>query len=293
MKFTYTTIIHQFRDELGISNNEYTLLDTINKLSTNPKSKISGWCYARQTKLAETIGISRRAIIKMISKLESKGLLIKSTTVTTDDKAKDKFKLTIYRTSEKWYNVVVLGCEQSTLGGVNKVHLGVRTKYTQGCEQSTHIDNNTNNNKNIDNIVDSDKSTSFNSFYDLFNRKVGKKAAIKAWNSLTKTEKKKTIESIPLYNEYLALTEYDKCHPSTYLNQKRFEDDFKSLISQERAKSGNNTHQVDLAALRAKLMDLRSKHSDVWTKEYDTNIKDNGILKGYRYIERKHPEWIS
>ncbi|MCH2043988.1 MAG: hypothetical protein MK212_07565, partial [Saprospiraceae bacterium] len=94
-------------------------------------------------------------------------------------------------------------------------------------------------------------------------------------------------------NQYLALTEYDKCHPSTYLNQKRFDDDFKALISQERAKSGNNTQQVDLVALRAKLMDLRSKHSDMWTKEYDTKIRNSGILKGYRYIERKHPEWVS
>ena len=42
MKDTYTTIVHKYRDALGLTNNEYILLDTINKLSTNPNSKLSG-----------------------------------------------------------------------------------------------------------------------------------------------------------------------------------------------------------------------------------------------------------
>ena len=123
MEWTYTTIIHPLRKQLGLSNNEYTLLDTINKLSTNPKSKISGWCYARQSVLAENVGISRRAITNMITKMQSRGLLIKKTTTTIDPKTGDKCSIVIYRTSKEWYDVVVLG---------------VRRNFQQGYEETSN-----------------------------------------------------------------------------------------------------------------------------------------------------------
>lgn len=71
MKFG--TILYEVRDALGITNNEYLLLDAVCKLQNNPATP--GWCNASAAYLAWVVGISRRNVFPLYDRLVSRNLL--------------------------------------------------------------------------------------------------------------------------------------------------------------------------------------------------------------------------
>lgn len=71
MKFG--TILYEVRDALGITNNEYLLLDAVCKLQNNPTTP--GWCNASAAYLAWVVGISRRNVFPLYDRLVSRNLL--------------------------------------------------------------------------------------------------------------------------------------------------------------------------------------------------------------------------
>ncbi len=78
LRATYTTIIHQAREELGLSLIEYSVADIIHHLSGAPKSRaLGGWCYASKKTLGDDLGLSKRTIERAINKLIDLGLLKK------------------------------------------------------------------------------------------------------------------------------------------------------------------------------------------------------------------------
>ena len=92
---TYTTIIHQAREKLGLSLNEYAVVDIIYQLQNNPNSSHPGWCYASKKTLGDCVGISEQAIHSILKKLYDKGYLEKQ------DETKH------IRANSTWYNTVV------------------------------------------------------------------------------------------------------------------------------------------------------------------------------------------
>ena len=71
------------------------------------------------------------------------------------------------------------------------------------------------------------KDELFDTWYDKYPRKVGKQAAIKAFNRLTAKEKKLAITSLDNHIKHWLKSDTDMehiPHPSTWLNQKRWED---------------------------------------------------------------------
>jgi len=78
IKSTYTTILHQVREDLKISITEYCVADTIHHLSGGEKSRqLGGWCYASKQTLANNLGVDKRTIERAINKLLSLNLLEK------------------------------------------------------------------------------------------------------------------------------------------------------------------------------------------------------------------------
>ena len=67
----------------------------------------------------------------------------------------------------------------------------------------------------------------FERFWEEYGRKVGRAMAIKAWGKLTKEERKLALSTV---GDYVLLTPEVKFrkHPSTWLNQRCFEDDYES-----------------------------------------------------------------
>jgi hypothetical protein len=108
----YTTIVHAVRAELEITCFEYCILDYVYHRSTYPKAPVAGWCTDTRQAIADALGISKRWVIKSITKLNEAGLLEISEQAAV-------------RTSERWYTLAYgepEEGEQSAPGGVNKVH---------------------------------------------------------------------------------------------------------------------------------------------------------------------------
>lgn len=69
---------------------------------------------------------------------------------------------------------------------------------------------------------------SFARFWDLYDYKMGSKAkAEKAWNEATEADKIAALAAIPKYNFWLSTVTTAKLHGATFMNQRRYENDFK------------------------------------------------------------------
>lgn len=95
---TYTTIIHQAREELGLSLNEYALADIIYQLQNSPTSKYEGWCYSSKAYLGKCIGVSEQAVHGILNKLYEKELLENEGKVTHNS---------LIRVTQRWYECVI------------------------------------------------------------------------------------------------------------------------------------------------------------------------------------------
>jgi hypothetical protein len=77
-----------------------------------------------------------------------------------------------------------------------------------------------------DNVSPSYEVVSFSQFWDRYKYRVNKQAAIKAWAKLSLVDQMEAYDHIPRYDEYLGATSIAKAHASTYLNQKRWQDEY-------------------------------------------------------------------
>ena len=84
-------------------------------------------------------------------------------------------------------------------------------------------------NENKDNI-----NIVFDIFWSLYNKKVGDKSACeKKWNNLKDTDRQKIIDTLPSFINTIEDKQYQP-HPSTYLNQRRWEDELSIIQKQKR-----------------------------------------------------------
>jgi len=81
---------------------------------------------------------------------------------------------------------------------------------------------------------------SFDDFWNNYNNKVGKEAAQKAWNKLTDNDKAKIKGSVINFIKHKPFKDYTLPHPSTYLNQKRFNDEVKNTVINGEFYEGTN-----------------------------------------------------
>ena len=68
----------------------------------------------------------------------------------------------------------------------------------------------------------------FQDFYSLYPRKMGRKDAERAWNRLTPIQQKECLEAMPNYLKYWKIKQTQKDYipyPATFLNQERWTDE--------------------------------------------------------------------
>ncbi len=70
---------------------------------------------------------------------------------------------------------------------------------------------------------------SFEVFYDQYKYKVGKLKAQRAWDKLSKADRISCLKSLKAYDDYLFRKKIAKAYPATYINQRKFEDEFSSI----------------------------------------------------------------
>ncbi len=76
-----------------------------------------------------------------------------------------------------------------------------------------------------DNVIDKDINISFDTFWDLYNKKVGDKTKlIKKWESLKPKEREEIIAYLPAYIESTPDKKFRK-NPSTFLNNQSWKDE--------------------------------------------------------------------
>lgn len=78
-------------------------------------------------------------------------------------------------------------------------------------------------------VVEGELKVEFDDFWKVYDLKLGKEPALKAWKKLKEDEKLKAIANVRHYNGYLARKRgIEKARASTYLNQKYFNDSWGS-----------------------------------------------------------------
>ncbi len=148
----FTKIMHDIKEELKLSVNEYMVADSIDTLSNNPKY---GWCIMSQEKMGEFLGLSRETINKIIKRLVIKGLIEKNESTKYVRTTQLWYDSTAIYSEDKGVKQVHKGCEASSQKGVKQVH--------SRCEASSHNNNNIDlKDNNKDSNISGSKTSSSN-----------------------------------------------------------------------------------------------------------------------------------
>lgn len=78
-------------------------------------------------------------------------------------------------------------------------------------------------------IVVGEPDLSFSTFWKLYKLPVKKVLAARAWERLSKADRRNAIAHIPIYDKFLQRKHIAKAHPSTYINQRYWEDNHGSI----------------------------------------------------------------
>lgn len=98
-KVKFIAIDVKARDRLGLSNDMYAIADSVYHLSNHsPQNPHPGWCDASKIYLGEHAGVSRATVFRHLRVLEEKKLIQRGVNG-------------LFRTTEKWYNMVVIAKE--------------------------------------------------------------------------------------------------------------------------------------------------------------------------------------
>jgi hypothetical protein len=121
--------------------------------------------------------------------------------------------------SNSHYSIVSICNWETYQQGENKKQQASNRQAT-GKQQASNTDNNDKNDKN-----DKKSPISFDQFWDLYDKKIGKKKSKKKWKALSETDQKKVMEFIPKYKSYQPDSEYRK-NPLTFFNNRSWEDEY-------------------------------------------------------------------
>lgn len=91
----YTVILHGPRKELGLTVNEYTVIDTVDRLSNRPPHYL--WCQKPLDSIAADLGMGRATVFRAIKKGVEQGLV-----------EKEGHRRLGHRTTAKWFETVVV-----------------------------------------------------------------------------------------------------------------------------------------------------------------------------------------
>ena len=127
-KILYTTILHDIRERLNLSLNEYCITDSIHKMSHR---KDYSWCYESKKNLGKFIGVSERATHKIIRKLLFMNILEKEPSGSG------------LRTTEIWSNSTEFVNHEQSAVPMNKVQYPMN-KVQSNHEQSADNSNTSN-----------------------------------------------------------------------------------------------------------------------------------------------------
>lgn len=161
--------------------------------------------------LAKFMQVSQPTASCAIDGLLKKGLIDKAPVIT------EKGRKVLYFCTDGDNKKFIDGDNKNLIDGVNKKFM-VPNKY--------NIIDNKNKGKSISNDIQKVEDELFTIFWDKYGYKKGKENAKKAWRKLNDKEKDLAIKAIDEYKEDCRRNQRQMKHPTTYINQKTWEDDF-------------------------------------------------------------------
>lgn len=153
---------------------------------------------------------SEPTVLKALAGLTEKGLLEKEMAIT--------------ETGKRYYYRVtkdsLVRCTGETKGSLERLTKGSLV------DNINIIELNNKERKSVSNDTQKIEDELFTIFWDKYGYKKGKENAKKAWRKLNNEEKDLAIKAIDEYKEDCRRNQRQMKHPTTYLNQKTWEDDF-------------------------------------------------------------------
>lgn len=186
-------------------------------------SNTKGFCYASNGYFAKLYDVNKGSISRLISKLEKRkhvNVIITKTEEGTERK--------IYPIDKKEQ-----GGTQKCVGGDTKTLNGLDKKEYHNTKENNKVNNLE---KQVKDLLEQNKklssklgqkpeTTPFDEFWEIYDHKKSKSVSLKAWKKITDKEKALALEAVPQYLVYIRKNNVSQCHASTWLNQKRWDDD--------------------------------------------------------------------
>ena len=188
---------------------------------------------------------------------------------------------------------------------VEKLKVENQAQYNNELNSSsTNTPTDLNKEKSVSNDIqkaEEETGLSFNDFYKLYPLKKSKQQAEKSWNRLSKADRQEAIDKLPAYIADCIQEKRSFKHPSTYLNQRTWEDDFTthSKVSfydalptdSEQEKKFKNWMRtsypnIENTALPLSYGDFMSLYTDFGTEEIKNQLEViNANIGKYKYSD--------
>ena len=207
-----------------------------------------------------------------------------------------KLRTTYYRTTVLTESLFSNIGKKSDISEINPKHIGNKSDTSENNpkyigKKSVRVsdenpkDNNTINNTTINN---NGKKLlpkfSFDSFWNKYNYKKNKQQALKAWKKLKDQDKEKAIKAVDGYLTYLQAKNHPQCHASTWLNNRRFEDDNTTEQKQGETKITQEQAKEELIHLYRAY-----KNTEIWKKKY-ANQAQSDYIKALNLFYLENPK---
>ena len=162
----------------------------------------------------------------------------------------EPIKMQLKRDLIKWENQL----EQRRNAGLKSAEVRKRNSTTVNERSISSTDNvNVNDNVSVtvnDNDILLKKETkrecfTFDEFWSLYPKKVAKEICGKKYESLSANDKQKIKETLPNFILHKPFKDYTHPNPSTYLNQKRWNDEINTTVKKEELKFSVNFQHPD------------------------------------------------
>lgn len=128
-------------------------------------------------------------------------------------------KITTVISVANWSNYQKNGEQNQPIKSISKATFFDAEGEQLGEQKENNLETD-NNDKNVKNIYEQE----FETFWNIYDKKVDKEKCIKKWNNLTKSDKEKILSTLPNYISKTPDKQYRK-NPLTYLNGKCWNDE--------------------------------------------------------------------
>lgn len=206
---TFTNIQHEFRVRNKLTCNEYVVADMINVISSSRAYSVNSWTNISRDQMASDIGVSRRALLGLISKLIKLGFV---------EKEPGSNRL---RCTEKWQEVYINNGKKVP---TKDAHDGkkVPTKWEESSHKSEIIPYSIRIKDTI--CAFPRKEDVFEEFWKLYEKPKDKARARKIFMKIKESEYQKIFDAVPAYVRSTPDPQFRR-HASTWLNAENWNDE--------------------------------------------------------------------